>query len=65
MIGGFDQSRFFKDCTPEETRREVRRCFEAAGGEGAYILCPSDQFFDADPALVRAYAEEAHACIYS
>ena len=31
MIGGFDQFHFFTGCTPEQTRAEVRRCFEAAG----------------------------------
>ena len=31
MIGGFDQFHFFTGCTEEETRKEVRRCFEAAG----------------------------------
>jgi uroporphyrinogen-III decarboxylase len=63
MIGGFDQFHFFKDCTPQETRAEVRRCFEAAGGNGGFILCPSDHFFDADPELIMAYADEARRCI--
>ena len=31
MIGGFDQFHFLSGCTPEATRAEVRRCFEAAG----------------------------------
>ena len=65
MIGGFDQFHFFKGCTPEQTRAEVRRCFEAAGKNGAYILCPSDNFFDADPELVKAFADEAKKCVYS
>ncbi len=64
MIGGFDQFHFFVNCSPEETRREVRRCFEEAGGGGGYILSPSDHFFDADAALIRAYAEEARECYY-
>ncbi len=64
MIGGFDQWHFFMNCTPEQTRSEVRRCFEAAGGGGGYILCPSDHFFDADPALIMAVAEEARHCVY-
>jgi len=64
MIGGFDQFHFFVGCTPEETRREVRRCFEAAGGGGGFILSPSDHFFDADPELIRAYADEARQCVY-
>lgn len=64
MIGGFNQGRFFWDCTPEETRAEVRRCFEAAGHGGGFILCPSDHFFDADPELVAAFADEGRKCVY-
>ncbi len=64
MIGGFDQFHHFVGCTPEETRRAVRRCFEAAGRQGGYILCPSDQFFQADPQLLRAFADEAARSIY-
>lgn len=64
MIGGFDQFHFFTDCTPEETRQEVRRCFEEAGKNGGYILSPSDHFFDADPELISAFADEARKCTY-
>lgn len=64
MIGGFDQFHFFKGCKPEETRKEVRRCFEEAGQGGGYILAASDHFFDADLELLRAYADEARRCIY-
>ena len=64
MIGGFDQFHYFLGCTPEETRAEVRRCFDAAGRNGGYILCPSDHFFDADPALIAAFADEARRCTY-
>jgi len=64
MIGGFDQFHFFTGCTPEQTRAEVRRCFEAAGGGGGFILSPSDHFFDADLKLIRAFAVEARECRY-
>jgi uroporphyrinogen decarboxylase len=64
MIGGFDQFHYLLNCTPSETRAEVRRCFEAAGHQGGYILSPSDHFFDADPELIAAFSAEAHACIY-
>jgi uroporphyrinogen decarboxylase len=64
MIGGFDQFHFLSGCSPEETRAEVRRCFEAAGRGGGYILSPSDHFFDPDLALVAAYAEEGRRCVY-
>ena len=59
MIGGFDQFHFFKGCTADQTCAEVRRCFQAAGSQGAYILCPSDNFFDAEPELVKAFADES------
>ena len=36
MIGGFDQWHFFKNCSAEQTRAQVRRCFEAAGRDGEY-----------------------------
>lgn len=64
MIGGFDQFHFFKDCTEEETRAEVRRCFEAASQGGGFILSPSDHFFDADLNLIQAFADEARKCVY-
>lgn len=64
LIGGFDQFHFFKDCSPEATRAEVRRCFEEAGADGGFILSPSDHFFDAEPELIAAYADEARRCVY-
>ena len=64
MVGGFDQWRYFQGCTPEETRRAVRRCFEEAGQGGGLILAPSDHFFDADVDLIRAFADEARQCTY-
>ncbi|MEA3476587.1 MAG: uroporphyrinogen decarboxylase family protein [Bacteroidota bacterium] len=65
MIGGFDQFHFLKDCTEEETRAEVRRCFEAAGQGGGFILSPSDHFFDADLNLIQAFADEGRSCVYN
>jgi uroporphyrinogen decarboxylase len=64
MIGGFDQFHYLLGCSPDETRRAVRRCFEEAGGGGGYILCPSDHFFDAELGLIAAYADEARKCCY-
>ncbi len=64
MIGGFDQFHFFSGCTTEETRHEVRRCFEAAGEGGGYILSPSDHFFEAEPNLIAAFVDEARKCVY-
>ena len=65
MIGGFDQYHFFTGCTPEDTRSEVRRCFEAAGRDGGFILSPSDHFFDADLELLHAFADEGRQCSYN
>ncbi|MEI6389140.1 MAG: hypothetical protein WCQ50_21245 [Spirochaetota bacterium] len=42
----------------------MRRCFEEAGVGGGYILAPSDHFFDADTALLEAFADEARVCQY-
>ncbi|NIM13789.1 MAG: hypothetical protein GTO45_17095 [Candidatus Aminicenantes bacterium] len=64
MIGGFDQFHYFKDCTAEETRKAVRKCFQDAGAGGGYILAPSDHFFDADMELLKAFADEARSCVY-
>jgi uroporphyrinogen decarboxylase len=64
MIGGFDQFHYFVKCSPEETRKEVRRCFEEAGEGGGYILAPSDHFFDAESELIRAFTDEAMNCHY-
>ena len=64
LIGGFDQFNYLSGCSEEETRAEVRRCFEEAGEGGGYILCTSDNYFDADPALIKAYADEAKKCMY-
>ncbi len=65
MIGGFDQFHFFTGCTPEDTRKEVRRCFDEAGQGGGYILSPSDHFFEADLNLIEAFADEARSCLYN
>ncbi|MCC6397260.1 MAG: hypothetical protein IT282_09585 [Bacteroidetes bacterium] len=64
MIGGFDQKEYFARGTPAQTRAAVRNCFEAAGNDGGYILCPSDHFFDAEPSLLEAFADEAAKCVY-
>jgi hypothetical protein len=64
MIGGFNQAHFFIDCSPEDTRAEVRRCFEQAGPGGGYILSPSDHFFDASRENFAAFADEARRCKY-
>lgn len=64
MIGGLDQFHFFKGCSVQETRDEVRRCFEEAGEGGGFILASSDHFFEADIDLLKAFADEALKCTY-
>lgn len=64
IIGGFDQFHHLLNCSPAETRAAVRRCFEAAGEGGGFILSPSDHFFDADLPLLEAYGDEARRCTY-
>jgi hypothetical protein len=65
MIGGYNQAHYFMNCTEEDTRAAVRRCFEEAGPGGGYILSPSDHFFDAEVELFAAFADEGHKCLYT
>ena len=62
MIGGFNQGHYFSRASEEEVRAAVRACYEDAGRDGGYILAPSDHFFDADPKLIAAFADEARKC---
>jgi hypothetical protein len=64
MIGGFNQVHKLINCSEEDTRAAVRRCFDEAGAGGGYILSPSDHFFDVNPALLAAFADEARKCVY-
>ncbi len=64
MIGGLDQFHYFKGCSAQETREEVRRCFEEAGEGGGFILSSSDHFFEAEIDLLKAFADEALKCNY-
>jgi len=64
LIGGFDQYNGFENATTEQTREHVRHCFETAGKGGAYIMNPSDHFFDAPIENLEAYADEARKCVY-
>ncbi len=62
MIGGFNQGYYFSRASEEEVRAAVRKCWDDAGRDGGYILSPSDHFFDADPKLITAFADEARKC---
>ncbi|MBE3131782.1 MAG: hypothetical protein IMZ54_13860 [Acidobacteria bacterium] len=64
MIGGFDQGFYFSRASAEQVRAAVRKCCQDAGEGGGFILAPSDHFFDADPRLLEAFADEARKCRY-
>jgi uroporphyrinogen decarboxylase len=64
MIGGFDQGFYFSRASAEQVRAAVRKCFQDAGEGGGFIIAPSDHFFDADPRLLEAFADEARKCRY-
>jgi uroporphyrinogen decarboxylase len=64
FIGGFDQNAGFENGTPAQTRALVRACFEATRDQAGYILCPSDHFFQGEPACLAAFADEARQCVY-
>jgi uroporphyrinogen-III decarboxylase len=64
LIGGLDQSGILTEGTPGLIRAKVRELFERVGGQGGYILSPSDHFFDARPENIEAYAEAGRACRY-
>ena len=54
----------FTKCAPEQTRAEVRCCFDAAGAGGGFILNPSDHFFEVALDLLRTFGDEARNCVY-
>ncbi len=64
LIGGFDQYNGFENASSDETRRQVRHCFETAGAGGGYIMNPSDHFFEGSVENLEAYADEAKKCVY-
>ena len=60
----FDQTHYFSAATEGEVRAAVRRdCQNKRRGRRLYF-CPSDHFFDADPRLISAFADEARKCRY-
>ncbi len=64
FIGGFDQNSGFENGTPETARQQVFDCFDATKDHAGYIVCPSDHFFNGDPACVQAFADAAKECRY-
>lgn len=64
LIGGLDQNLVLTEGTPGLIRSKVRELFEKVGGEGGYILSPSDHFFDAPAENLKIYAAAARDCRY-
>lgn len=64
FIGGFDQNAGFERGTPAVARQQVLECFEATKDHAGYICCPSDHFFEGDPANLKAFADACKECIY-
>ena len=65
MLGGFDARHLLVNSSPEKTREAVHKCFEQAGTDGRYIIAPNREFFDADPACIEVFADEARKCVYA
>ncbi|MFA6568682.1 MAG: uroporphyrinogen decarboxylase family protein [Victivallales bacterium] len=64
FLGGFDQNAGFERGTPEAARRLVFECFDATKDHAGYICCPSDHFFQGDPACLQAFADACKDCTY-
>ncbi len=64
FIGGFDQNSGFEHGTPEIARQQVFDCFEATKEQAGYIICPSDHFFNGEPACLQAFSDATKECIY-
>ena len=64
FIGGFDQNAGFAHGTPETVRQLVLQCFEATKDHAGYICCPSDHFFDGDPAHIQTFVDTCKECTY-
>jgi len=64
FIGGFDQNAGFEKGTPQKAKELVFECFENTKDHAGYIVCPSDHFFNGDPACLQAFADAAKECVY-
>ena len=56
LNGGFNE-RILPDGRPEEVRDEVKRCIDAAGGGGRYVLRSTGQIMDSAPGNIQTFAE--------
>jgi uroporphyrinogen-III decarboxylase len=58
LNGGFNE-RMFPEATPAQVRDEVKRCLDAAGAGGRYVLRTCGQMMDAAPGTIEAFASAA------
>ncbi len=56
LNGGFNE-RILSNGKPEEVRDEVKRCIDAAGGGGRYVLRSTGQIMDSAPGNIQVFAE--------
>jgi len=56
LNGGFNE-RILSTASLTEVRAEVKRCLDAAGGDGRYILRTCGQIFEAAPGSIEAFAQ--------
>ncbi len=58
LFGGFNERLLTSD-DPNKVRDEVKRCIDAAGGGGGYILRTAGAIYDADPRNVEIMCQTA------
>jgi uroporphyrinogen-III decarboxylase len=56
LNGGFNE-RILPTASLAEVRDQVKRCLDAAAGDGRYILRTCGQIFDAAPGSIEAFAQ--------
>ena len=56
LNGGFNE-RILSNGTPEEARDEAKRCIDAAGEGGRYVLRSTGQIMDSAPGNIQEFAE--------
>ena len=64
MIGGFNQAHYFWIAPKTKHERLCGVALTKQGRAAAISSVPSDHFFDADPNLLAAFADEARQCVY-
>lgn len=59
LFGGFNEH-VLKSDDPDDVRNEVKRCIDAAAGNGGYVLRSTGQIFHANPGMIEVMCETAH-----